>query len=122
MASSGGVTFELKCGHGTSAQALGTETCPTLKGCADLCAANPKCQSADWSPSQCNLKAEYIPTFPAPYMTWFPVAPRGCPYPRLTALPEKPQIILKSEEITCPVGKINRLVPHPIAKGTCILM
>lgn len=46
-----------------------------------------------------------MPTFPAPYMTWFPLAPRGCPYPRLTAAPEVPDFVLPEANISCPDGE-----------------
>ena len=72
----GGVTFELRCGHGTTATHLGTVPAPTLKDCADICADNPECQSCDWRNGSCALKSQYIPTFPHPVDTWFPIEER----------------------------------------------
>lgn len=104
MKTSAGVTFELKCGHGTAARGIGTYPCPTLKECADQCAARDDCQSADWSPNACNLKGEWIPTFEAPYQTWFPVEQReqnACPAQKMTAIPEDPAVTAKA---SCPSG------------------
>lgn len=44
-----GVTFELKCDHGTTAKPLDATTTATQKECADYCATLSNCQSADWN-------------------------------------------------------------------------
>ncbi|KAF7927900.1 uncharacterized protein EAE98_000312 [Botrytis deweyae] len=74
-----GVTFELKCDHGTTAKPLDSTTTATQKECADYCSTLPNCQSADWNinSKMCATKQEYIPTFPLPGThTWFPLEER----------------------------------------------
>lgn len=44
-----GVTFELKCDHGTTAKPLDATTTATQKECADYCSTLANCQSADWN-------------------------------------------------------------------------
>lgn len=70
--------------------------------------------SCDWSPNSCNLKAEYIPTFEAPYQTWFPTIDRSkgyCPVVR-----EKEQNLSAGVIInpTCPEGKPSGSSVHKI--------
>jgi hypothetical protein len=106
---SGGITFELKCGHGTTAKPLKNVPCNTQAGCADLCAKEIDCQSCDWSPNSCNMKAEYIPTFADPnWNTWFPVTKRsgsGCPSPRPVEQKVDPAAVKKDAKPVCPEGK-----------------
>ncbi|THV48929.1 hypothetical protein BGAL_0220g00120 [Botrytis galanthina] len=74
-----GVTFELKCDHGTLAKHLDSTTTATQKECADYCSTLPNCQSADWNLNYkiCATKQEYIPTFPLTGThTWFPLEER----------------------------------------------
>ncbi|KAI9647324.1 hypothetical protein NHQ30_003709 [Ciborinia camelliae] len=93
-----GVTFELKCDHGTIAKPLGSSITNTQKECADYCSTLPNCQSADWNDKSklCATKQEYIPTFPLPGThTWFPLeerkqrpdteyrTPPECPAPKI---------------------------------------
>lgn len=44
-----GVTFELKCDHGTTAKPLNNIPTNSQKECADYCSTLPNCQSADWN-------------------------------------------------------------------------
>ncbi|ESZ93103.1 hypothetical protein SBOR_6533 [Sclerotinia borealis F-4128] len=44
-----GVTFELKCDHGTIAKPLDATTTNSQRECADYCSTLPNCQSADWN-------------------------------------------------------------------------
>lgn len=44
-----GVTFELRCNHGTSALPLDNISTNSQKECADYCSTLPNCQSADWN-------------------------------------------------------------------------
>lgn len=103
---SGGVTFQLKCNHGTKAKPLGSTVAYTLKDCADQCAANPDCQSCDWdAPSGCRLKAEYIPTFPLQgQLTWFPTTQRAppCPAKKSPTQIEEPELVKTPK---CPDGE-----------------
>ncbi|KAM3085243.1 hypothetical protein ACMFMG_003672 [Clarireedia jacksonii] len=83
-----GVTFELKCDHGTKAKPLDSTIALSHKACADYCSELPNCQSCDWN---ANTR-----TFPLPGThTWFlleerkprpdpePRTPPRCPTPKL---------------------------------------
>ncbi|KAL9119933.1 MAG: hypothetical protein Q9187_003510 [Circinaria calcarea] len=76
MYTSNGITFQLQCDKGTTANRLLSTTAQSRTGCADLCAQNLQCKSCDYRDSnkQCVLFSQYIPTVPANGVhTWFPV-------------------------------------------------
>jgi len=80
----GGITYELKCGQGTTANRIQNQPCFSQKQCADLCSADPRCQSCDWNENgnQCATFSEYIPTIDyAGINTWFPIEKRPDPPP-----------------------------------------
>src|ERR1700761_9403743 len=60
---SGGITYELRCGQGTTANRIQNQPCFSQKQCADICSADPKCQSCDWNEAgnMCATFSEYIP-------------------------------------------------------------
>ncbi|APA06123.1 hypothetical protein sscle_01g008930 [Sclerotinia sclerotiorum 1980 UF-70] len=72
-----GVTFQLKCDHGTLAKHLDNTITNSQKDCADYCSTLPNCQSADFNAQNkvCATKQE---TFPLPGThTWFPLEERS---------------------------------------------
>ncbi|KAB8303290.1 hypothetical protein EYC80_004730 [Monilinia laxa] len=74
--SANGVTFELKCNHGTIAKPLDNVPTNSQKDCADYCSTLPNCQSADWN-DRTKLCATKQETFPLPGThTWFPLEER----------------------------------------------
>lgn len=82
----GGITFELKCGQGTTASRLRNEAdCPSLTACADSCAREPACQSCDWNSvsNNCALFKEYIPTRVLQFYS-------SCRVDKVTNMPSEP--------------------------------
>ncbi|CAD6446995.1 2d69ee01-e847-4d23-9967-26728d1da4f2 [Sclerotinia trifoliorum] len=96
-----GVTFELKCDHGTIAKPLDNTITNTQKDCADYCSTLSNCQSCDWNINSklCATKQQYIPTFPLPGThTWFPLEERS----------QRPETEYRSPP-DCPAAKVALL-------------
>ncbi|KAH6680620.1 hypothetical protein B0J14DRAFT_531980 [Halenospora varia] len=77
-----GITFELKCNFGTAQTHIRHVDCQTQAQCADLCAAEPLCQTSNFNAisKSCGLFPGYID--PVPYAnihTWFPTEKRPDP-------------------------------------------
>ncbi|KAK8033642.1 hypothetical protein PG991_003040 [Apiospora marii] len=67
------VTFELKCGQGTTAKRIDNTQKDSQKECADYCSEHPQCQSADydWGTKNCARFSE------TGVNTWFPIQERN---------------------------------------------
>ncbi|CAM1505087.1 Fc.00g107240.m01.CDS01 [Cosmosporella sp. VM-42] len=99
----GGKTYELRCGMGHRLGHWISGPGTSLKDCADQCARNPDCTSCDFDGTTCYLKK--APTELAPWAgghAWYPLQ---CPRPQATVAKKNPEV---TKELTCPQndGKI----------------
>ncbi|KAK8867590.1 pan domain containing protein [Apiospora arundinis] len=101
------VTFELKCGQGTTAKRIDNTPKNSQKECAQHCSEHPDCQSADynWQTKNCARFSEYIPTIPMSGVnTWFPTQKRIKVDPQPDPQPAR-------EGSNCPAAPLN-IVEH----------
>lgn len=97
-----GVTFQLLCGRGTTANRIDDTKKFSQAACADFCSEHPGCQSADWNSDtkNCARFSEYIPTIPmAGVNTWFPLEKRETPSEKPDPTPLDPPNCPKSPDM-----------------------
>ncbi|KAF8439583.1 hypothetical protein BGX38DRAFT_1207628 [Terfezia claveryi] len=90
-----GVTFQLLCGRGTTANRIDDTKKFSQAACADFCSEHPECQSADWNADTKNC-ARFSETG---VNTWFPLEKREKPSEKPDPTPLDPPNCPKSPDM-----------------------